>query len=128
MWEALFWIYIVNATLLITHEIDSAYWREWELFKLPGGLAGFLVIHLPLVFLVLYGLILVDRQSLAGLIFSLVLSLVGLFAFVIHMIFIKKGDPAFKTPVSLGILVATLAVSIAQAAAVIIGFISGLST
>ena len=34
MFELLFWLYLVNAVLLITHEIDSAYWKEWELFKL----------------------------------------------------------------------------------------------
>lgn len=26
------WLYLLNAAALITHEIDSAYWREWELF------------------------------------------------------------------------------------------------
>lgn len=26
------WLYLANATVLITHEIDSAYWHEWELF------------------------------------------------------------------------------------------------
>lgn len=29
----LFWIYLVNAVLLINHEIDSAYWQEWKLFS-----------------------------------------------------------------------------------------------
>ncbi|MHA1463081.1 MAG: DUF6713 family protein, partial [Candidatus Heimdallarchaeota archaeon] len=30
----MFWLYMVNAVLLILHEIDSAYWKEWELFKM----------------------------------------------------------------------------------------------
>ena len=30
-------LYVVNATLLICHQIDSAYWREWELLRVPGG-------------------------------------------------------------------------------------------
>ena len=29
--------YFVNSVLLIVHEIDSAYWEEWNLFRLPGG-------------------------------------------------------------------------------------------
>jgi len=33
---AMFWLYMVNAVLLILHEIDSAYWKEWELFKMRG--------------------------------------------------------------------------------------------
>jgi hypothetical protein len=91
MWDAVLWIYLINATLLITHEIDSAYWREWEMFRLPGGVTAFLVIHLPLVLIVLVGLVLVVRQQYVGLLFSLALSLAGLAAFVIHMGFISKG-------------------------------------
>lgn len=115
MFDILFWLYLVNAVLLINHEIDSAYWKEWELFKLPGGITGFLVIHFPLLFLVLYGLIQVYKQSDVGLIFSMLLSFGGLFAFGIHMFFIKKGREEFKIPISLFILVGTLIVSIAQA-------------
>jgi len=115
MYKILFWLYLFNSVLLINHEIDSAYWKEWDLFKLPGGITGFLVIHLPLVFLILYGLILVCQHSFAGLIFSLVLSFAGVFAFTIHMLFIKKGRNEFKAPISIFILIATLFVSLAQA-------------
>jgi hypothetical protein len=44
----LFWIYMINAILLISHEIDSAYWKEWELFKLPGGIGVFWLHFVPL--------------------------------------------------------------------------------
>jgi hypothetical protein len=115
MFESLFLIYIINSVLLIDHEIDSAYWQEWDLFKLPGGITGFLMIHLPLVFLVLYGLILVFQQTFSGLIFSLVLSISGLFAFTIHTIYIKKGRNEFKVPVSIFLLIAILIVSLIQA-------------
>ena len=115
MFESLFWIYIINSVLLIDHEIDSAYWREWDLFKLPGGITGFLILHLPIVFLVLYGLILVFQQTFAGLMFSLALSFVGLFAFTIHSVFIKKGRNEFKVPVSIFLLISTLLVSLIQA-------------
>ena len=114
MSEFLFWLYLANAILLINHEIDSAYWKEWELFKLPGGITGFLIIHFPLLFLVIYGLILVFQQSFAGLIFSLILSLGGIFAFTIHLYFIRKGNHEFKTPISIFILTATLIISLIQ--------------
>jgi hypothetical protein len=117
MWEALFWIYLVNAVLLITHEIDSAYWREWELFRMPGGISGFLLLHLPLLFVVLYGLVLVSRQTLAGLILSLLLCLGGLFAFGIHTYFLWRGRDEFKAPMSQFILAATFILSLVQAAA-----------
>ena len=123
MFELLFWLYLVNAVLLITHEIDSAYWKEWELFKLPGGSTGFVLLHLPLVFLILWGLVLVFQRSLAGLALSLILSLGGIFAFTIHTMFIKKGRNEFNVPVSLFLLMATLLVSLVQAACTIYLFV-----
>ncbi len=114
MADILTWIYLVNSVLLIDHEIDSAYWKEWDLLKLPGGIAGFLAIHIPLVFIVLLGLIMVFQRSFAGLIFSLALSLAGIAAFVLHLFFIRKGRTEFNTPVSLAILSATLVVSFVQ--------------
>jgi hypothetical protein len=114
MADVLFWLYLANATLLTVHEIDSAYRQEWKLFRLPGGISFFLVLHLPLVFLMLYGLVQVHQESLAGQIFSLVLSLAGIFAFSIHTFFTYRGHPEFKTPVSVLILIATLGVSVAQ--------------
>lgn len=113
---ALFWIYLINAVVLINHEIDSAYWKEWDLFRLPGGITGFLLIHFPLLFLLLYGLVLVYQGALAGLVISLVLSLGGLFAFSIHTYFIKRGRDEFTTPISRNILIVTLIVSLIQLA------------
>jgi hypothetical protein len=114
MSDLLFWLYFCNAILLIIHEIDSAYWKEWELFHLPGGIAGFLVLHFPLLAVILYGLIEVRQLGRAGFIFSLILSLGGIIAFAIHTYFIRKGRTEFKTPVSLGILIAILIISVVQ--------------
>jgi hypothetical protein len=116
MGEILFWIYLINAVLLINHEIDSAYWKEWDLFGLPGGITGFLLIHFPLLFLVLYGLVLVYQLTIAGLILSLALSLGGVFAFAIHTYFIKQGRDEFTTPISRFILIVTLILSLIQLA------------
>ncbi|MBW2487822.1 MAG: hypothetical protein JRE72_10395 [Deltaproteobacteria bacterium] len=113
--KILFWIYLVNAILLINHEIDSAYWKEWELFKLPGGIGAFLLLHVPLLFLILYGLVCLDRQTAFGLVASMVVSAGGIFAFCIHMAFIGKGRHEFDTPISRLILYLTLLVSIVQA-------------
>ncbi|MEW6115254.1 MAG: DUF6713 family protein, partial [Thermodesulfobacteriota bacterium] len=103
---------------LITHEIDSAYWREWELFRLPGGIAGFLVMHLPLVFLILWGAVLTAQQSSGGLLLSAALGLSGIVAFALHVTFILWGRTEFKTFPSLLLLCATLAVSVIQSALV----------
>jgi hypothetical protein len=114
MTEALFWLYLINAVLLINHEIDSAYWREWDLFHLPGGIGGFLLLHFPLLFVVLYGLAAVAGQRPSAPWFSLLLSAGGIFAFSIHTYFLLKGREEFNHPVSKTILWATLAVSLGQ--------------
>jgi hypothetical protein len=112
--EILLWVYLINAVLLINHEIDSAYWKEWDLFGTPGGITGFLLIHFPVLFLFLYGLVLVYQGATAGLIISLILSLSGLFAFTIHTYFINRGREEFATPISRIILIATLILSLFQ--------------
>jgi hypothetical protein len=116
MSEALYWLYLINAVLLINHEIDSAYWKEWNLFHLPGGIAGFLLLHFPLLLLVLYGMAAVARQQPSAAWFSLLLSAGGLFAFSIHTYFLKKGRAEFNQPISKFILWSTLLVSICQMA------------
>jgi len=114
--DAMFWFYFVNAVLLIIHEIDSAYWKEWELFKLRGGITGFLIIHFPLISLILFGLLAITQWYVVGIIFSFILCLSGLFAFTIHTYFLKKGKDEFNTPISIAILIATLVISLTQLA------------
>ena len=86
--QIIFWLYLANAILLILHEMDSAYWKEWELFGIPGGIGGFLLIHVPLYAALLYGLIPVWRGDGAGMILSLVVGAAGLAAFFIHRYFL----------------------------------------
>jgi hypothetical protein len=124
--EILFWFYLVNVVLLILHEMDSAYWKEWDLFHLPGGLTGFLLIHLPLFCLGLYGLVLVSDGNSSGLIYSLVISLAGMTAFIIHIWFLRKGRPEFNVPISKTILWGTLVVSLVQAGLTIYLLIKGI--
>ena len=42
-------LYILNATLLLLHEIESAYEKEWEILNLPGRITGFLLLHIPII-------------------------------------------------------------------------------
>lgn len=115
MFEILFWLYLVNAVLVISHEIDSAYWQEWELFKLPGGISLFLILHFPILFFILYGLNLIFTKTFEGLVLSLILSGGGMFAFFIHTYFIRKGREEFRTPISIFILITMGIVSMVQA-------------
>lgn len=125
MQELLVWVYLVNAVLLINHEIDSAFWKEWELFKLPGGIGGFLALHFPLLFIILFGLLQVSQESFTGLVLSLLLSAGGIFAFTVHTIFIKKGRKEFDTGISRFILAATLLTSLIQLAITVVLLLNG---
>jgi hypothetical protein len=100
----LFWLYTVNLTLLILHEMDSTYWKEWELFHLPGGQPGFLLMHLPLWPLAIYGAVQVWNSTPAGTIYALVVAVAGLIG--------RTGHPEFDTPISKAILWAMLLASL----------------
>jgi hypothetical protein len=107
-------LYMLNSAVLITHEIDSGYWKEWELFGTGGGIEVFLVMNFVLALLVLTGYRKLIEQSRAGYLFSCALALSGLAAFCIHSYFLATGHPEFGTTVSKSLLVATTILSIIQ--------------
>jgi hypothetical protein len=109
-------LYLLNSAFLITHEIDSAYWHEWELFGLPGGIQIFLVLNLLLVLVILYGFQALLRDQAPGWVLSWTLAAGGLFAAGIHTYFLLQGSPAFRLPVSIALLVAVFFLSVWQAA------------
>lgn len=112
----LFWVYFLNATILIIHEIDSAYWQEWKLIDPndKNGINGFLILHFPMIILILLGLIQVYDNKFSGLILSLVLSAGGLFAFFFHFYHLRKGKQEFNTIVSKTLIISTFIISIFQ--------------
>jgi hypothetical protein len=125
MWDFLLWIYILNATLLINHEIDSSYWKEWNLISLLSGRSSnvnndqknmniFLLLHIPLIFLIMYGLKEIIQGSFIGLIISIVLCFSGFFAFFFHMHFIRKGRIEFNTLISKIMIAGIFILSIIQ--------------
>lgn len=109
-------LYLLNAAVLITHEIDSAYWHEWTLFGIPGGIQAFLVLNLLLVVVLLYGHQALVLGRPVGVVLAWVLAGGGIFAALIHGYFLAAGSGAFRSPVSLALLAATLLLSLAQAA------------
>lgn len=114
-------IYLINSVLLFIHEEDSAYWREWELFGLPGGIQMFLLMDVVLIAVGLVGLRYVVLRMRAGFWFALIQAGCGILAFVLHGVFILKGHPEFTLPVSVVVLVLTLVVSIAEGAVAVHG-------
>jgi hypothetical protein len=108
-------LYVWTAALLVAHQIDSAYWQEWDLFGMPGGVQAFVLLNVPLVLLSFYGLVQVVRAPRVGARFALVLSLLGIDTFFIHLWFIWHGHPEFQVPASLAILSGALVASLGLA-------------
>ena len=107
-------VYLSNLALLITHEIDSAFWHEWDLFQLPGGIQLFLLINLVLILIFLIGAESVISKEKNGKIFSYLLAISGILAFFIHLFFILKGNTEFLLPVSVLILLLIFITSVVQ--------------
>jgi hypothetical protein len=85
-------LYILNATLLLLHEIESAYEQEWDILKLPGKITGFLILHIPIIILLFYGLIEIEKQSTIGLIVGIITGIGGIIPFIVHKIIVKKTE------------------------------------
>jgi hypothetical protein len=84
--------FIINATLLLLHEIESAYEKEWEIFKLHLGITGFLIIHIPVILIFFYGALEIDKLSYAGLILGIITGVGGLVPFLVHKKFVRRKD------------------------------------
>lgn len=108
-------VYTANATVLLAHQVDAAYWQEWTLFGLPGGIQLFVLLNLPIVLAVLHGAVALGLERRSGVVLSGLLAAAGLFAVVFHGVHLLLGDDAFRTPVSLALLVATAVLSPWQA-------------
>jgi len=72
------------------HEIESAYEKEWEILKLPGKITGFLLMHIPIMFIIFYGLLELEKNSTVGFIFSFILGVGGFIPFLVHKLFVKR--------------------------------------
>jgi hypothetical protein len=101
-------LYILTTTLLLAHQIDSAFWQEWDLFGIPGGIQVFVLLNVMLTLPFLAGLAMVARGLRAGTWFAGVLSILGVATFFIHVGFALRGHREFGLPMSWAILGATL--------------------
>jgi len=91
--------YILNVTLLLLHEIESSYEKEWEILKLPGQITGFLLFHIPIIIIFFYGLFCIIQYSGIKLIISLIIGTSGFIPFLIHKIIVRKKE-YFNKPIS----------------------------
>ena len=107
-------LFLLNATVLITHQIDAAYWHEWELFFIPGGNQVNLLLNLPIIALVLYAQGQVASGGRRGLWLYKLIAFLGFLTVTIHAGFFIAGHEAFGQPMSIALLVATSILSSLQ--------------
>jgi len=84
--------YIINVTLLLSHEIESGYEKEWEILKLPGKITGFLLFHIPIIIIFFYGLYCIIQYPQIKLIISLITGVSGFIPFLVHKIIVNKKE------------------------------------
>lgn len=107
-------LFLLNSTVLLTHQIDAAYWHEWNLFHLPGGNQLNLILNLPIIALVLLAFLQVATHSPRQRLCHQFLAGLGLLTVAIHSGFFLAGHPEFQQPMSLLLLAATLILSLTQ--------------
>jgi hypothetical protein len=107
-------LYVANLALLTTHQADAAYWQEWNVFGVPGGLPFFLLFNLLAVALLASGLVQVTEGAQHARRFALLCAATGLVTVGLHAFFLTRDTTAFATPASILVLVAILGVSLAQ--------------
>jgi len=88
----LIFFYILNVTLLLLHEIESGYEKEWEILKLPGKITGFLLLHIPIIFVFFYGLYCIIQYPKMRSVISLIMGVSGFIPFLVHKVIIKKKE------------------------------------
>lgn len=108
------WLFLANATVLITHQIDAAYWHEWELFFIPGGNQVNLLLNIPIIALVMYSHSRVISNIHTGLAFYKLLAALGFLTVGIHSFFFLRGSESFIQPMSVALLLATFVLSVWQ--------------
>ncbi len=101
-------VFIINATLLLLHEIESAYVKEWEILKLPGGIKGFLSMHVPVILLLFWGVLEIEKRTPAGTLIAVIAGLGGLMPFFVHKVFVRKPG-FFDSAVSNALIILNMA-------------------
>lgn len=108
-------VVVLNLSALITHQVDAAFWHEWSLFGIPGGIQFFDVFNFFLFWLLLTGLPAIVKRQPSGLRWSLLIAATSAAVLPIHAGFALAGHEEFHLPVSVLAIVATFLFSLWQA-------------
>lgn len=107
-------VIVVNIALLITHQIDAAYWHEWDMFRLPGGIQLFNVLNVLIFMFILGCFVTVIQRTRSGFRCALAIAATSALVLPIHTGFALAGHTEFHLPVSVAIIVGSFVVSVVQ--------------
>ena len=100
--------YTATLLSLIVHQIDAAYWHEWDMFHVPGSIQGFLLFNALAVGLLLHGY----RQVILGTPqarrYAQLCGGIGVLTALLHAGFAAVGNQQFGLPLSIATIVACL--------------------
>ena len=108
-------VVILNLSLVMAHQADAAYWEEWEMFGIPGGIQVFTLFNLGAFALLLWCFVAVVKRKPFGLRASFIIAALSGVVLPIHAAFALAGFTQFHLPVSIAIIVGTFVVSLWQA-------------
>lgn len=100
--------YLATLMSLVLHQIDAAYWHEWRMFHVPGGIQGFLLFNLLAVGVLLRGYRQVVLGEASARRYAVLCGAVGVATALIHAGFAAAGRDEFHLPLSLAVLLACL--------------------
>lgn len=100
--------YFSTLCLLVLHQIDAAYWREWEMFQLPGGIQGYLAFNLLAIPVLLLGYSQVLLRTDKALLYASLCAALGALTFLIHAGFALAGFSQFHLPLSMALILLCL--------------------
>lgn len=100
--------YFSTLCLLVLHQIDAAYWREWEMFHLPGGVQGYLAFNMLAIPILLLGYTQVVLRSAKASLFASLCAALGALTFLIHAGFALAGFSQFHLPLSMALILLCL--------------------
>jgi hypothetical protein len=70
-------VVILNLALVLTHQVDGAYWHEWEMFQLPGGIQLNNFINVLTFVALLYLFVPIVQRKASGMTCSLVMAAIS---------------------------------------------------
>ena len=105
----------LNLALLATHQVDAAFWHEWDVFGVPGGIhffparetsKFFLVFNVIAVGALAIGLVTITARRRGARLAAQLSAGTGLLTVAIHAVFLAIDHVAFWDALSIGLLAA----------------------